>query len=392
MNNLAIFFQRHYLLIVYLTGTLPAYIARLLTQPSTENFFNPVSSKIQVILFQILGLFLVMITIMLLIDLFLNDGFFLHPIIAFVVPFIANGLFQSFSRDSFVLQTLLQSLLFLLVFLSSKKHNWYIEENVTQIAVVSFILMFFLALITLDSAWVKCRIDKCLFEGQYIFVGQFTTGNSASVFFGFLCAVTFLSESTKVQKILIPVFFAGVILSGGRSPLIALCFAIIAYQIRSKVLRMLCGLALLAISVVPVLHDFDSRFLTFRGYLWSATRSYLKDMNGYSANITFSEFVNQQLYFVPRTTLSPHNLWLNIWWDSGLIGLLLFLPIALGLFLYLSKSGKSVFLLFIYFLTLNITEPITSFHHFDSFSWLLLILLVSWKNEMLLKLSKDKFD
>lgn len=339
-------------------------------------------------LFQLLGLFLVIITIIILIDFFLNDGFFLHPIIAFVVPFIANGLFQSFSRDSFVLQTLLQSLLFLLVFLSSKKHNWYIEENATHIAVVSFILMFFLALITLDSAWVKCRIDKCLFEGQYIFVGQFTTGNSASVFFGFLCAVTFLSDAIKVRKILIPIFFAGVIVSGGRAPLIALCLAIFAYQIRNIILRLLCSLVLLFISVVPVFHDFDSRFLTFRGYLWSATRSYLKDLNGYSANITFSEFVNQQLYFVPRTTLSPHNLWLNIWWDSGLIGLLLFLPIALGLSLYLSKSSKSIFLLFFYFMTLNITEPITSFHHFDTFSWLLLLLLVLWKNEMLLKFSK----
>ncbi len=380
--------KSNFIALVYFAGMLPAYMAWFISPNSTENFVNAENLGYQILLSKLMGVILITIALLIWIDSVMRRSIYLNPVLFIILPFLINALIQSFKRDSLVIQTILQSLIYILLFASTDADSWKIKRNIEKILTVTLCLEIFLAIYGRNQVWDECRVDKCLFPGQLVFVGQFTTGNATSVFFGFLCVVSLIAFSGKKRLFFVCVYGILAILAGGRSPIVALGICILASRIHSLHARRFLAGSVLIVSIIPVFYELEDSRITFRGYLWRKTRQHLLDSQGYSSQIQFPEFVQQYLSYVPRTTSSPHNLWLGIWWDGGIVGMIFFIPIIVGLIVGLTSRDTRIFLLFIYYLALNITEPISSFTHFDTFSWILTILLITW-NRILVRSAKE---
>lgn len=380
--------KSNFIALVYLGGMLPAYVAWFISPSSTGKFVNVENLRYQILFSKLIGIILITIAFLLWIDSVMKRSIYLNPVFLIILPFLINALIQSFKRDSLVIQTFLQSLIYIVLFTSTDSDSWRIKKNIENILTITLCLEFFLAIYGRNQVWAECRVDKCLFSGQLVFIGQFTTGNATSVFFGFLCVVSLIAFSGKKRLFFVCVYGFLAVLAGGRSPIIALGICLLASRIQNLHARRVLAGSVLVISITPVFYELEDSEITFRGYLWRKTRQHLLDSQGYSPEIQFSEFVQQYLSYVPRTANSPHNLWLDIWWDGGIVGMIFFVPIILGLILGLTSLDTRVFFLFIYYLTLNITEPISSFTHFDTFSWILTILLITW-NRILVRSAKE---
>lgn len=366
--------------IVFLVGFLPRLIAGFAYPGANEFSINANYEKIQIQLTQILGIFLLLSLLFIYLEDLRQKKLHINLKIYFLLPFLSLTLLQSFKRDSFVLQTTLQFVIYLVIFLGSHSGGWRIFSNLKFIVFFALASEISLGLYIGSSAWRPCRVDKCLTASQSVFTGQFATGNSASVLFGFLAVISIMVFQNSTRIFLVSLLTLFTLISGGRSPLISIMLCLVVVFIRNKGLRKALMVVVLLISFTPVLYQFPDNFLTFRGYLWNSTRDFLLSQGGYSSSVPFTKFIQTYVSHVPRTTESPHNLWLGIWWDSGVIGILLFIPFLFNIVFKLAELQGNLFVILLYFMALNITEPISSFYHFDSYSWILLVLLLFWSN------------
>jgi len=363
---------------VFIVGASPALISAVLHPGSNEQVLVPSFVTLQVSLTQYSGIVVFIVMAFLLVLDIQFSGFRVNILAFTFFPFLLILIVSSFRRDSYVLQTSFQVLFYFLVINSRDISEWDFSRNIKNVARIVLIFELYFILLGGSEYWQDCRLDKCLYSGQRIFVGQFASGNGASVFFAVLVVVVVSLTRGKSQLFFGSIFTILCFLGGGRNAMLGLLIFFLAYLIKSHAVNSMLLTTAAVVGALPLFVTFPDEFATYRGYLWSQTRKAILDSGGYAPTITFREFVSDYLSVVPQGTEAPHNLWLGVWWDGGILGLLTFVPIFM---LILVKSQKISFFslqpLLVFYFVVNATDPISSFTHFDSFSWLLFIILIS---------------
>lgn len=365
-------------LLVYIVGALPTSISSILYPGSSENQINQSYVSLQVSLTKFFGISIfVVIAFLLILDIQFS-GLRLTILAMVFFPFLVVIIVSSFRRDSYVLQTSFQILFYVIIINSRNGDEWDLKKNILRISLIVSIFEVFFIFFGGPIYWQDCRSDKCLFSGQKIFIAEFASGNSASVYFATLSVVV-STFTIGIPRLIYSTFFGVLcLLGGGRNAVIALAVFYAVTVFKSLFLRRIF-LALSSFStLLPLFLTFPDDFATYRGYLWNQTKIFILESGGYAPTMPFRDFVASQLMIVPKTTEAPHNIWLGIWWDGGYPGLVSFTPIFLLILFYSGKSNRQFIIpVLVYFYMINATDPISSFTHFDSYSWFLFIILIT---------------
>ncbi len=237
--------------------------------------------------------------------------------------------------------------------ISKKEQLLYITLSATLIYVALFSLLFIVQNYLINNQELNHRLSNTGFEGW----NSLNHPQVFAIYLGTFFTLGIMLLRIKTPSIIkIILFIASILIliaaffTYSRTMWIALFFTLLCYLYINKYHTILrYGTLLLLSSSTIILFIFPEIFdrfiyrdgLSFRPQNWLLTLSYIVDkpLLGYGSNATFHYTVTQMVNGIKLSCIipHPHNLYLSIFYFSGLIGLTLYLAMLTKLLVSVKK-------------------------------------------------------
>jgi hypothetical protein len=224
---------------------------------------------------------------------------------------------------------------------------------------VCYTMITIFALAIPDQFFGQCRLDKCSVWGQSI--GSFSSGNAFGLVLSGLGFLLFVFSTRTIYKIAAAI---GTILlidaASGRTSLIAFIATVLVLILirligNNRLRKNIIVAMVLFGSFAFVLIPFGPESFTFRGELWIYAKSMIPDSLwfGYGA----SEWVRSAYSSGIVLNYSTHNIWLEAFYVSGVVGFLFFLTtLTFSKSLWGQDTGHPQIGIFLWILIAGMTE------------------------------------
>lgn len=238
------------------------------------------------------------------------------------------------------------------------------------VLLAAFLAVF--ALVMPDLALRPCAQSvKCLLSDRALTVDFGAGSNVTGVTLALIApAVVYLLRGWRGWVLPIPVLLI-VVLSGSRTAMVAVvigCALTLLLRVRVFARRpWILAAPVVLVSLVPVFVPFDAAAFTLRGNLWSIARGLIAESPLFGQGASFwirnSGSINHGL-----SSYSPHNIWLALLVDLGIVGTVALLVATVFGYLRSSPGGRGLALPFVFaMLTTGILEATALYQRLGPF-------------------------
>ena len=237
------------------------------------------------------------------------------------------------------------------------------------------------ALVKPDLALRPCAVSfKCLLSDQALTVDFGAGSNVTGVTLALIApAVVYTISGWRAWVLPLPVLLI-VMLSGSRTAMVAVVLgSLLTLLLRVRLFERRSWILLapvVLVSLIPVFVAFPPAALNFRGNLWSIARGLIGESPLFGQGASFwirnSGPLNQGL-----TSYSPHNIWVALLVDLGIVGTIAFVLASIFGYVNSSPEARSFALPFVFsMVSAGILEATALYQRLGPFPIALLMMIL----------------